>query len=453
MLYGRLSTAIEYGKYKDRFRDGNYMTGNNPLNILIIGSGGREHAIAWKAAQSPRLGQLFCLPGNPGTAQVGENVVGVSVDDHPAIVRFCMEKQIDLVIIGPEIYLAAGLADILTEAGIKVFGPSRAAARIESSKVFSKDFMRRHAIPTARYESFNILADAIDYISKVNHPVVIKASGLAAGKGVILPDTKQEAREALESMLSGGVFGEAGNEVVIEERLSGQEVTLLSFSDGVTVKPMLPSQDHKRALEGDLGLNTGGMGAYAPVPACPPEMVSELVRIALQPAVDGLREEGAPFVGVLYGGFMLTSDGPRVIEFNCRFGDPETQVVLPLLENDFLEVALACTDGCLDQLDIRWNRGAAACVVLASAGYPGKYPSGFPISGLEAGSPDAIVFHAGTKCDDGRIVSAGGRVLCVAGMGADIQAALKVVYERIQIIGFEGMQYRKDIGFHVPGDR
>jgi phosphoribosylamine---glycine ligase len=425
------------------------MTGNQSLRVLIIGSGGREHAIAWKTAQSHRLGKLFCLPGNPGTAQLGENVAGISPDDHPGIRRFCIEKQVDLVIIGPEIYLAAGLTDDLMEAEIKVFGPSQAAARIESSKVYSKDFMRRYKIPTARYAYFNKLPQALAHLERVDFPVVIKASGLAAGKGVILPETMQEARAALESMLAGQAFGDAGSQVVIEERLSGQEVTLLSFSDGVTVKPMLPSQDHKRALDGDLGLNTGGMGAYAPVPVCPPEMVSELVRIALQPAVDGLRSEGHPFVGVLYGGFMLTRAGPRVIEFNCRFGDPETQVVLPLLESDILQVALACVEGHLDQVDVGWKDGAAACVVLASGGYPGKYSTGCPITGLDAETPETVVFHAGTKSADGKIVSEGGRVLCVTGMGTDIRQALRMAYERIQPIRFDGMQYRKDIGCRV----
>jgi phosphoribosylamine--glycine ligase len=427
------------------------MNGNKPLHILIVGSGGREHAIAWKTAQSHRLRRLFCLPGNPGTALVGENVDGISMEDHPAILRFCTEKQIDLVIIGPENYLAAGLADVLKGAGIKVFGPSKAAAQIESSKVFSKDFMCRHAIPTAKYASFSTLADALTHLARVDYPVVIKASGLAAGKGVVLPETMQEAKAVLESMLTGEVFGEAGREVVIEERLNGQEVTLLAFSDGMTVKPMVPSQDHKRALEGDRGLNTGGMGAYAPVPACPPDVVEQLVRMALQPAVDGLREEGCPFIGVLYGGFMLTREGPRVIEFNCRFGDPETQVVLPLLESDFLEVAIACVEGHLDKVDVRWKDGAAACVVLASGGYPGKYSSGYPISGLEAERPSTVVFQAGTKSIEGKIVSAGGRVLCVTGLGADIRQALNAAYERIQLLRFEGMYYRTDIGWRVVG--
>jgi phosphoribosylamine--glycine ligase len=263
----------------------------------------------------------------------------------------------------------------------------------------------------------------------------------------------QEAKAVLESILTDDTFGEAGSEVVIEERLNGQEVTLLSFSDGMTVKPMVPSQDHKRALEGDLGLNTGGMGAYAPVPACPQDMVEQLMRMAMQPAVDGLREEGYPFVGVLYGGFILTPDGPRVIEFNCRFGDPETQVVLPLLKSDFLEIAMACAEGRLDQVEICWKDGAAACVVLASGGYPGKYTTGYPIAGLEVERPNAVVFQAGTKCADGKIISAGGRVLCVTGLGANIRQALGAAYERIQPIWFEGMQYRTDIGWRVLGEK
>ncbi|HVM72749.1 MAG TPA: phosphoribosylamine--glycine ligase [Anaerolineales bacterium] len=421
------------------------------MKVLIIGSGGREHAIAWKIAQSPKLGKLYILPGNPGTARLGENVGNVSIEDYQAILLFCLEKKIDLVIIGPEIFLAAGLADVLSAAGIRVFGPSKAAAQIESSKVFSKDFMARNGIPTAEYASFDRLPEALAYLMEVDHPVVIKASGLAAGKGVIVPETLDEAKSALTSMLKNNQFGEAGNQVVIEERLTGQEVTLLSFCDGKTVRPMVPSQDHKRALEGDRGPNTGGMGAYAPVPACPQEMVSELVRIALQPAVDGLRKDGYPFVGVLYGGFMLTDKGPKVIEFNCRFGDPETQVVLPLLQSDFLEVALACTEGRLDSAELSWKESAAACVVLASAGYPGQYSGGFPVSGLEPVKTDAIIFHSGTKIADGQIVTAGGRVLCVTGLGSDIPQALQAAYAQIDPIQFEGMQYRRDIGWRVIG--
>jgi phosphoribosylamine--glycine ligase len=420
------------------------------MNVLLIGSGGREHAIAWKVAQSELLSKLYIAPGNPGTARLGENLA-VKVNDFPGILQICGERKIDLVIVGPEAPLAEGLADRLMEVGIKVFGPSQMAARIESSKVFSKDFMQRHGIPTARYATFNWLPEASAYLEKVDYPVVIKASGLAAGKGVVLPENTEEAKANLSAMLSGNMFGEAGSEVVIEERLSGPEVTLLGFSDGKTVKAMVPSQDHKRALDGDQGLNTGGMGAYAPVPACPVEIVDELVKSVLQPAVDGLREEGIPFIGVLYGGFMLTQEGARVIEFNCRFGDPETETILPLLESDLLEIALACADGRLEEVEVQWKKGAAACVVVASGGYPGSYATGLPISGLDRDAADCFVFHAGTKAVDGRVVTAGGRVLCVTGWGKDLRSALGIAYSRIESIRFESMQYRKDIGWRALG--
>jgi phosphoribosylamine--glycine ligase len=420
------------------------------MNVLLIGSGGREHAIAWKVAQSELLSKLYIAPGNPGTARLGENLA-VKVNDFPGILQICGERKIDLVIVGPEAPLAEGLADRLMEVGIKVFGPSQMAARIESSKVFSKDFMQRHGIPTARYATFNWLPEASAYLEKVDYPVVIKASGLAAGKGVVLPENTEEAKANLSAMLSGNMFGEAGSEVVIEERLSGPEVTLLGFSDGKTVKAMVPSQDHKRALDGDQGLNTGGMGAYAPVPACPVEIVDELVKSVLQPAVDGLREEGSPFIGVLYGGFMLTQEGARVIEFNCRFGDPETEAILPLLESDLLEIALACADGRLEEVEVQWKKGAAACVVVASGGYPGSYATGLPISGLDRDAADCFVFHAGTKAVDGRVVTAGGRVLCVTGWGKDLRSALGIAYSRIESIRFESMQYRKDIGWRALG--
>jgi phosphoribosylamine--glycine ligase len=420
------------------------------MNVLLIGSGGREHAIAWKVAQSKLLSGLYIAPGNPGTARLGENLA-VKVNDFPGILQICGERKIDLVIVGPEAPLAEGLADMLTSEGIRVFGPSRAAAMIESSKVFSKDFMQRHGIPTARYATFTRLPEASAYLEKVDYPVVIKASGLAAGKGVVLPENTEEAKANLSAMLSGNMFGEAGSEVVIEERLSGPEVTLLGFSDGKTVKAMVPSQDHKRALDGDQGLNTGGMGAYAPVPACPVEIVDELVKSVLQPAVDGLREEGSPFIGVLYGGFMLTQEGARVIEFNCRFGDPETEAILPLLESDLLEIALACADGRLEEVEVQWKKGAAACVVVASGGYPGSYATRLPISGLDRDAADCFVFHAGTKAVDGRVVTAGGRVLCVTGWGKDLRSALGIAYSRIESIRFESMQYRKDIGWRALG--
>lgn len=415
------------------------------MKVLIIGSGGREHAIAWKVAQSPKLTRLYTAPGNPGTAVLGENIF-LKVDDHPAVVQACQDKDIDLVVVGPEAPLAAGLGDDLRAAGFKVFGPSKAAAEIESSKVFSKAFMLRHSIPTARYQTFTGFDAALQHLQRVEYPVVIKASGLAAGKGVIVPETAAEAESALRQVMLAHEFGAAGDEVVIEERLSGPEVSLIAFCDGNIAVPMLPAQDHKRIFDGDRGPNTGGMGAYAPVPVCPPSMVAELTRAILQPAVDGLRAEGRPFSGVLYAGLMLTAEGPRVIEFNCRFGDPETQVILPLLDSDILEIFEACADGHLADVDLRWKAGAAACVVLASGGYPGKYESGCEISGLDRSCTNAFIFHAGTKLSDGKVVTAGGRVLCVSGWGSSIDEALEAAYAAVKPLSFEGMQYRKDIG-------
>jgi phosphoribosylamine--glycine ligase len=298
------------------------------MNVLVVGSGGREHAIAWKVAQSPRLENLFIAPGNPGTASLGVNV-SIEAGDQAGLLRFCREQGIDLVIIGPEAPLAAGLGDVLTEGGVRVFGPSAAGARIEASKAFAKEFMQRHAIPSARFAIFESYEQAARHLTGVDYPVVIKASGLAAGKGVLLPETREEGLQALLGMLEQDEFG-----VVIEERLSGPEVSLLAFTDGKTVRPMLPAQDHKRLLDGDRGPNTGGMGAYAPAPVCPPEMVEQVVNTILQPAVDGLRAEGISYVGVLYAGLMLTAAGPQALEFNCRFGDPETQALLPLLKSD-----------------------------------------------------------------------------------------------------------------------
>jgi len=301
------------------------------MNVLVIGSGGREHAITWKVVQSPKADKVFVLPGNPGTSQIATNVEGIFIDDHASVVKFCKTNQVDLVIVGPEVPLSEGLVDSLSDAGIRCFGPKQAAAQIEASKVFSKDFMARHHIPTARYATFTQLDQAVRYLESVDYPVVIKASGLAAGKGVILPDTMEEAKSTLEDILIGKTFGDAGSEVVIEERMSGQEVSLMAFTDGTTIVPMLPAQDHKRLLDSDKGPNTGGMGAYAPAPIFTTEMMNEAMELVLKPAVNGLRDEGSPFVGVLYAGLMLTPNGIHTLEFNCRFGDPETQVVLPLL--------------------------------------------------------------------------------------------------------------------------
>jgi phosphoribosylamine--glycine ligase len=383
------------------------------MNVLIVGGGGREHALAWKVAQSPLLDTLYVAPGNPGTLGLGENVA-LNVDDHAAVVAFCQSRQIDLAIIGPEAPLAAGIVDALAAGGIRCFGPSQAAAQIEASKAFAKAFMARHAIPSARYQTFTDVNAALAHLAAVDYPVVIKASGLAAGKGVILPETPEEAAAAVRSMLVEGVFGAAGREIVVEERLSGPEVSLMAFCDGRTVAPMIPAQDHKRLLDGDGGPNTGGMGAYAPAPVCGAALVEAVAASVLQPAVDGLAAAGAPFVGVLYAGLMLTADGPRVLEFNCRFGDPETQAVLPLLESDLLEVMLACTERSLDPATVRWRAGSAVCVVIASGGYPGELMLGHPVTGLSHLPDDAVCFHAGTRFDaQRRLVNAGGRVLGV----------------------------------------
>ena len=414
------------------------------MKILIIGSGGREHAITWKVCQSPKAEKVFVLPGNPGTSQIATNVEGVSVDNRQDLIGFCKMNQVDLVIVGPEIPLADGLVDSLSDAGIRCFGPKQAAAQIEASKSFAKDFMARHNIPTARYATFNHLDEALDYLNKVDYPIVIKASGLAAGKGVILPETDDEARATLEDVLAKKVFGDAGTEVIIEERMTGQEVSLMAFTDGTTVVPMVSAQDHKRLLDGDEGPNTGGMGAYAPAPIFTSQLLKEAVEKVLQPAVDGLRIEGRKFVGVLYAGLMLTSDGIRVLEFNCRFGDPETQVVLPLLETDLIEVAEACIDGRLHEVDVQWKNGAAVCVVLASKGYPEKSEKGQVVSFGEL-PEDMICFHAGTKQNGMDVITAGGRVFGLTAWSSDIASAVQKVYAKIDKVTFDGMKYRKDI--------
>jgi phosphoribosylamine--glycine ligase len=438
------------------------------MNILIIGSGGREHALAWKLAQSPRVERIFVSPGNGGTdggMQIANSKWQNVADVQSAICN--LQSAIGLVVIGPEAPLAAGIVDDLQAAGVRCFGPIRAAARLESSKAFAKEFMARYGIPTARAATFSAYDDALTYLRRVDTPIVIKASGLAAGKGVILPQTPAEAEAALRQIIVERQFGAAGDEVLIEERLSGPEVSLLAFCDGRTVVPMPPAQDHKRVFDNDRGPNTGGMGAYAPAPIAPPALVEELVATVLQPTVDGMAAEGTPYIGVLYAGLMLTPAGPRVLEFNCRFGDPETQVILPLLETDLLEVLEACVDGTLDRVAVRWRDGAAATVVAASEGYPGSYPKNREIMGVEtaAALPGVTVFHAGTRwlADTGaergeaqppfdplrargQLLTDGGRVLAVTGVGADLRDALGRAYAGMRCIHFAGMHYRRDIG-------
>jgi phosphoribosylamine--glycine ligase/phosphoribosylformylglycinamidine cyclo-ligase len=414
------------------------------MNVLLIGNGGREHAVAWKLTQSPRLSRLFIAPGNSGTYSLGENV-SLDPADHQALCGFCIQEHIDIVIVGPETPLADGITDALQQAGIRCFGPTMAAAQIEASKVFSKNFMARHGIPTARYANFTTLEDALAHVSAVSYPIVIKASGLAAGKGVMLPDSHAEAVAALETIFVEKAFGAAGREVVIEERLEGQEVSLMAFTDGKSVVAMLPAQDHKRAFDGDNGPNTGGMGAYAPAPVFTSGLLQDALETVLQPAVSGLRLEGMPFVGVLYAGLMLTSAGLRVLEFNCRFGDPETQAVLPLLETDLLDIVEACLNGSLKEIDIRWKAGSAVCVVLASGGYPGRFTTGLETSGSLESYASGVCFHAGARREGDRIVTHGGRVFGVTAWAGDLDLAVQAAYTIAGKIYFEGMHYRKDI--------
>ncbi len=427
------------------------------LKILVIGSGGREHALAWRLSRSWRVGEVYVAPGNAGTEWtaapciegyrpwVSSVNVNISADDVSGIIDFCREKAIDLVVVGPEAPLAAGMVDALKTAGIVAFGPTQAAARLESSKAFAKQFMRDHNIPTAEYGTFTDYAEAAAFVESFGRPVVVKADGLAAGKGVIVCDDMDDARSALAQILLEDNFGAAGNTVVIEERLEGPEVSVLAFSDGNTMVAMPPARDHKRAFDGDEGPNTGGMGAYAPVPDVGPDMLAEIVRTILQPAVDGMAGSGTPYMGVLYAGIMLTESGPELLEFNCRFGDPEAQVILPLLVTDFAQILLACVEGTLADVTVEWEDDACATVVAASPGYPGHYPKGLPIEGVQQ-VREAVVFHAGTIRQEGRLKTAGGRVLAVTAVGADLYTALKTVYREIKKIRFEGMHYRTDIG-------
>lgn len=421
------------------------------MKVLLIGSGGREHAIAWKLSQSPLLTDLYIAPGNIGMLNLG-TLVPLSVEDSAGILAFAQEKGIDLVVIGPEAALAAGVSDMLRSHGIAVFGPSQAAAQIETSKRFSKEFMQRHNIPTARFAAFSDYQKACDYLHSVSYPIVIKASGLAAGKGVLLPNTIEEGLTELREIMVDRQFGKAGEEVIIEERLEGEEVSLLAFCDGQSISIMPPAQDHKRLLDNDKGPNTGGMGAYAPAPCLSAKQIEVAIRTVLQPAIDGLREESMPYIGVLYAGLMLTDDGIKVLEFNARFGDPETQAILPLLNSDLLEIFVACTRGMLNDIQIEWSDGAAVCVVLASGGYPGTLMTGYPISGLDEPLENGVIFHASTRLDGSQPVNSGGRVLGVTCWNSTLRSAIEHVYRVVTQISFTGMQYRQDIaqkGLHV----
>ncbi len=417
------------------------------MKILVVGGGGREHAVVWKIAQSPAVEKIYCAPGNGGIAELAE-CVPIGATDIEGIVRFAKEKEIDLVMVAPDDPLVMGMVDALENEGIRAFGPRANAAALEGSKVFSKELMKKYHIPTAGYEVFTESAKAVEYLKKGTFPAVIKAEGLALGKGVIIAQDLEEAEKAVHDMIDQKVFGESGSRIVIEEFLTGPEVSVLAFTDGKTVCPMVSAQDHKRAYDNDEGLNTGGMGTFSPSRLYDEAKAKECMEKIFLPTVRAMQEEGRPFKGVLYFGLMMTADGVKVIEYNCRFGDPETQVVLPRLKTDLVEIMEAVIDERLDQISIEWEDNAAVCVVMASGGYPVKYTSGYEISGLKDVSKmeDMTVFHAGTKVQDGKIVTAGGRVLGVTAVAPDLDQAIIKAYEGVHKIQFKDAHYRKDIG-------
>lgn len=417
------------------------------MRILVIGSGGREHALTWKLAQSPRVQHIFVAPGNGGTAQIAENV-DIRDDDIAALVNFAKERAVNLVIPGPELPLTLGIADACADAGIACFGPSKAAARLEGSKTFAKEVMEAAGVPTAAYQTFAALESALAYADKLGGPMVVKADGLAAGKGVMVCDTPEQAKEALNEILAEQRFGDAGASVLIEERLMGEEASFLAFCDGRHVALMPSSQDHKPAYDGDKGPNTGGMGAYSPAPVLPPEMYEQVADRVIRPVVDYLASQGAPFVGVLYAGLMMTAEGPKVLEYNVRFGDPECQPLLMRLDSDLAEIMLACARGELDKTPVRWKDETALCVVMAAEGYPGGYAKGMEITDIaDAEALDGLkVFHAGTKLENGKVFSSGGRVLGVTALAKDLAAARDLAYQGVERINFPQSHYRKDIG-------
>lgn len=415
------------------------------MKVLVVGGGGREHAIVWKLAQSPKVDRIFCAPGNPGIEELAE-CVSISISDVEKLAEFAKKEQVDFTFVGPEEPLSLGIVNHFKEQGLAIFGPTKEAAQIEGSKAFAKELMKKYGIPTAKYASFTNYGEALAYVRATGAPIVIKADGLAAGKGVVVAQTLSEAEEALKTMMEETAFGQAGARVVVEEFLEGEEMTLLAFVQGTTVKPMVPAQDHKPVNNGDQGPNTGGMGTYAPLPHIDSFIVEQIIRQIVEPTAKAMVEEGHPFEGILYTGLMLTKDGPKVIEYNARFGDPETQVILPLLETDLLDIFIAGLSGELENIEVNWKGKYSVCVVMSSAGYPGPYDKGKVIQGLDQISDPTIVFHAGTTKKDGQILTNGGRVLGITSMGDTLQEARALVYQAIEKISFEGAHYRTDIG-------
>lgn len=418
------------------------------MKVLIIGSGGREHAIAWKVAQNPQVEKIYCAPGNGGIGQVAE-CVPIGAMEFDKLAAFAKEREIDLTIVGMDDPLVGGVVDVFEKEGLRVFGPRKNAAILEGSKAFSKDLMKKYNIPTAAYENFDNPEEAISYLKeKAEFPIVLKADGLALGKGVLICNTLEEAEEGVKTIMLDKKFGSAGNTLVIEEFMTGREVSVLSFVDGKTIKTMTSAQDHKRAKDGDQGLNTGGMGTFSPSPFYTKEIDEFCQKNIYQPTVDAMAAEGREFKGIIFFGLMLTEKGPKVLEYNARFGDPEAQVVIPRMKNDMVEVCQACIDGTLDQINLEFEDNAAVCVVLASDGYPVSYEKGFPIEGLEnfEGKEGYYVFHAGTALKDGKIVTNGGRVLGVTAKGADLKEARKNAYAATEWIQFKNKYMRHDIG-------
>ena len=418
------------------------------MKVLVVGSGGREHAVVKKLAENPEIERIYCAPGNGGIS-VQATPVDIKAIDAEGMVAFAKKEGIDFAVVTPDDPLVLGMADAMEEAGVPAFGPSKKAAQIEGSKVFAKNLMKKYGIPTAKYEVFDDPGKVVEYIERENcFPAVIKADGLALGKGVVIAKNLEEAKGAVHSIMEDKIFGKSGNQVVVEEFLTGKEVSVLAFTDSHTVSPMVSSMDHKRAYDNDEGPNTGGMGTIAPSPYYTAGVAKRCMEEIFLPTVEAMKKEGCPFKGCLYFGLILTEQGPKVIEYNCRFGDPETQVVLPLLKTDLFTIMRAVRDEHLSELDIQWSTGAAACVVLASGGYPKKYETGFPIEGLDedGGHPGVIVYHAGTKKQDGKFLTAGGRVLGVTGLGDNLPQALEKAYDAVKEITFEKVHYRTDIG-------
>ena len=417
------------------------------MKVLVVGGGGREHALVWKIAQSKKVRKIFCAPGNAGIGKIAE-CVNIKADRINDLLNFARFEGVDLTIVGPEAPLTLGIVDLFEKEGKKIFGVSKAAAELEGSKVFSKELMRRYNIPSAGYKVFYSPIEAESYIRMKRAPIVVKADGLAAGKGVVVAATEGEAVDAIDLIMRKKAFGESGNRVIIEECLVGEEASFMAFSDGTTVVPMASSQDHKRVFDGDKGPNTGGMGAYSPAPVVTPELEERIMREIMLPTVRGMKQEGKPYKGVLYAGIMVTEDGPKVLEFNVRFGDPEAQPLLMRLDGDIVEIMMAVAEGNLRPDMVGWKPEAAVCVVGAAKGYPGSYEKGTPISGLEEANsvPGVVVFHAGTADKEDKVVTNGGRVLGVTAIGRDVAEAIKHAYEGMGKIHFDGMHYRKDIG-------